>query len=134
MGSDRSYRRRLVATNPNPSSVAGAALCRQPPKVGARCVNRARRDLCGGRPKTNSQRVVPTAIASGGDSAQGPEATSRWTINIDCSRARAFYRQPDAGGSGPPRYGAATGEAIASMMLEPTRRSTPPRPYFATYR
>ena len=34
------------------------SLCRQTPKVGARCANRARRDLCGGRPVTG----VPTAI------------------------------------------------------------------------
>jgi RNA-directed DNA polymerase len=33
-------------------------LCRQTPQVGARCANRARRDLCGGR----SVMSVPTAI------------------------------------------------------------------------
>ena len=42
----------------DPSSLAARPLCRQTPKVGARCANRARRDLCGGRPVTG----VPTAI------------------------------------------------------------------------
>ena len=41
-----------------PSSVAERAICRQTPEVGARCANRARRDLCGGRSVTG----VPTAI------------------------------------------------------------------------
>jgi hypothetical protein len=37
------------------------ALRRHSPKVGARCANRARRDLCGGCPVTG----IPTAIGEG---------------------------------------------------------------------
>ena len=44
---------------PYPSSLAERTLRRQIPKVGARCVNHARRDLCGGHPAMD----VPTAIA-----------------------------------------------------------------------
>ncbi len=40
--------------------MAGPALCRQAPKVGARCPNWARRDLCGGC----SVMDIPTAIHS----------------------------------------------------------------------
>ncbi|OSH94793.1 hypothetical protein B7D72_15415, partial [Klebsiella pneumoniae] len=39
------------------SSMACGAVHRQTPEVGARCVNRARRDLCGGYPVTG----IPTA-------------------------------------------------------------------------
>jgi hypothetical protein len=39
---------RLASPPTHPSSLAGGTLCRQPSKVGARCPNRARRDLCGG--------------------------------------------------------------------------------------
>jgi hypothetical protein len=38
--------------------MAEPAICRHPPKVGAVCPNRARTDLCGGRPAMD----VPTAI------------------------------------------------------------------------
>src|SRR5882757_6601628 len=48
----------VPAPSAHSSSVAQQALCRQTPQVGARCANRARRDLCGGRPVTG----VPTAI------------------------------------------------------------------------
>ena len=48
----------MVATTPCPSSMAWNSLRRQLPKVGARCVNYARRDLCGGL----SVMGVPTAI------------------------------------------------------------------------
>ena len=41
-------RGRLLATAAHPSSLAQRSLGRQTPKVGARCVNHARRDLCGG--------------------------------------------------------------------------------------
>jgi hypothetical protein len=41
----------------NPASISVRALLRQTPKIGARCGNAARRDLCGGPP----ERVVPTA-------------------------------------------------------------------------
>ncbi|MHC3007850.1 hypothetical protein FIB16_14810, partial [Klebsiella pneumoniae] len=39
------------------SSMACGAVHRQTPEAGARCVNRARRDLCGGYPVTG----IPTA-------------------------------------------------------------------------
>ena len=42
----------------DPSSMALATLCRQTPKVGAVCPNRARTDLCGGYRVTG----IPTAI------------------------------------------------------------------------
>ncbi len=41
------------------SSMACGAVHRQTPEAGARCVNRARRDLCGGYPVTG----IPTATA-----------------------------------------------------------------------
>lgn len=40
--------------------MAGGTLSRQPPTVGAGCLNWASPDLCGGRP----ERDVPTAIAA----------------------------------------------------------------------
>ena len=49
---------RLSARPAHPSSVARRSLCRHPPEVGARCVNRARRDLCGGC----AVMRIPTAI------------------------------------------------------------------------
>src|SRR5229473_2666370 len=48
----------LPAAPACPTSLAQHPLCRQTPEVGARCVNCARRDLCGGRPEMG----VPTAI------------------------------------------------------------------------
>jgi len=48
----------LAAPSLKPSSLAERTLCRQPPEVGAECVNRACSDLCGGR----SAMGVPTAI------------------------------------------------------------------------
>ena len=54
--------RRLAPETPNPSSVARATLCRQSPKVGAECPNRARSVLCGGCPVTG----IPTAIGERG--------------------------------------------------------------------
>ncbi|WP_323808308.1 hypothetical protein [Klebsiella quasipneumoniae] len=44
------------------SSMACGAVHRQTPEAGARCVNRARRDLCGGYPVTG----IPTATFIGG--------------------------------------------------------------------
>jgi RNA-directed DNA polymerase len=49
----------------HPSPLAKRPLCRQTPEVGARCANRARRVLCGGRPVMG----VPTAIINRADSA-----------------------------------------------------------------
>ena len=48
----------LAAATSNPTSMAGQAVCRQTPEVGAECVNCACSDLCGGR----SVMGVPTAI------------------------------------------------------------------------
>src|SRR5258706_8423472 len=62
VGPDQEDRRRLAPTTSNPSSLARAALCRPSPKVGARCVNCARRDLCGGYRVTG----IPTAIIDNG--------------------------------------------------------------------
>ncbi|KAA5903684.1 hypothetical protein F3G05_27100, partial [Klebsiella pneumoniae] len=42
--------------------MACGAVHRQTPEAGARCVNRARRDLCGGYPVTG----IPTAPVIGG--------------------------------------------------------------------
>ena len=38
----------LAAATSNPASMAGQAVCRQPPTVGAECANCACSDLCGG--------------------------------------------------------------------------------------
>src|SRR6266481_3530854 len=58
MGADRSTCRGVLTPSPYPSSLAERTLRRQIPKVGARCVNHARRDLCGGC----SAMGIPTAI------------------------------------------------------------------------
>jgi len=47
LGSNVPYRYRVVTCPAHPSSVAGGSFCRQTSKVGARCPNWARRDLCG---------------------------------------------------------------------------------------
>src|SRR6266436_5054753 len=58
MGADRSTCRGVLTPSPYPSSLAERTLRRQIPKVGARCVKYARRDLCGGC----SVMSIPTAI------------------------------------------------------------------------
>src|SRR5260221_12119438 len=58
MGTDSSTCCGVLTSSPYPSSLAERTLCRQIPKVGARCVNHARRDLCGGC----SAMGIPTAI------------------------------------------------------------------------
>ena len=57
LGPHRRYRRQVPAPGPHPPPVAGGSLRRHPPEIGARCPNRARRDLRGGR----VARPVPTA-------------------------------------------------------------------------
>src|SRR5207247_360238 len=57
VGADQEDRLRLSPAAENPASMATAAICRQPPKVGAACGNSARAVLCGGRSVT----TVPTA-------------------------------------------------------------------------
>ena len=48
---------RMAAEGSGSASMACGAVPRQTPKAGARCVNSARRDLCGGYPVTG----IPTA-------------------------------------------------------------------------
>src|SRR3712207_4559840 len=55
-GSEAGQRRPPETKDPSP--VAPGAVLRQPPEVGAGCLNRARPDLCGGRGETR----IPTAI------------------------------------------------------------------------
>src|SRR6476619_6986268 len=57
MGAHQTPGRPVAAAPAHPSPVARPALCRHSPEVGARCVNRARRDLCGGC----SVMSIPTA-------------------------------------------------------------------------
>ena len=57
---DGQTRGRVPASTAYPSSLAKRSLRRQTPKVGARCVNHARRDLCGGC----AAMRIPTAIRS----------------------------------------------------------------------
>jgi hypothetical protein len=58
VGTDDEARGVLVAYISYPTSLARSAVSRQLPAVGARCVNCARRDLCGGYPVMG----IPTAI------------------------------------------------------------------------
>ena len=60
LGSHRAGIRTLAPQASHPSSLARCALRRHTPEVGAQCPNRARWDLCGGRPATG----VPTAASS----------------------------------------------------------------------
>jgi hypothetical protein len=60
MGTDSSTCSGVLTSTPYPSSLAERTLRRQIPKVGARCVKYARRDLCGGC----SVMSIPTAIAT----------------------------------------------------------------------
>src|ERR1700730_14488059 len=60
MGTDSSTCSGVLTSTPYPSSLAERTLRREIPKVGARCVNHARRDLCGG----HLVMGVPTAIAA----------------------------------------------------------------------
>lgn len=52
---------RMAAEGSGSASMACGAVHRQTPKAGARCVNSARRDLCGGYPVTG----IPTATLKG---------------------------------------------------------------------
>ena len=58
MATDRSTCKGVLASTPNPLSLAERTLRRKIPKMGARCVNHARRDLCG-----CSAMSIPTAIS-----------------------------------------------------------------------
>src|ERR1700678_846002 len=55
---DGETRGRVLTITTHPSSVAQRSFRRQTPEVGARCVNHARRDLCGGC----AAMRIPTAI------------------------------------------------------------------------
>src|SRR5260370_28670953 len=59
--SDGDTRGRVLTLTAHPSSVAQRSFRRQTPEVGARCVNHARRDLCGGC----AAMRIPTAIGPG---------------------------------------------------------------------
>ena len=63
MGSNCAYCAGLVACPVHPSSMARCSLRRQLPKVGARCVNYARRDLCGGRSAMGVSTAIVTRVA-----------------------------------------------------------------------
>lgn len=54
---------RMAAEGSGSASMACGAVHRQTPKAGARCVNSARRDLCGGYPVTG----IPTATSCDGE-------------------------------------------------------------------
>jgi group II intron reverse transcriptase/maturase len=87
LGEDDADRRRVAASTPNPSSVARPALCRQTPKVGAECLNRARSDLCGGCLATG----IPTAISSSADrsiTSPGCRAMPRRSVAFVAQSAR----------------------------------------------
>jgi hypothetical protein len=58
MATDRSTCKGVLASTPNPLSLAERTLRRKIPNMGARCVNHARRDLCG-----CSAMSIPTAIS-----------------------------------------------------------------------
>ncbi|PPA46229.1 hypothetical protein CDA56_22970 [Klebsiella michiganensis] len=60
--------------------MACGAVHRQTPKAGARCVNSARRDLCGGYPVTG----IPTATILGG-------SCERFVHGITCTAADRTY-------------------------------------------
>lgn len=60
LGAFQPYRQEMDSYAHNPASISERALLRQTLKVGARCGNAARRDLCGGPP----ERAVPTATTS----------------------------------------------------------------------
>src|SRR6187401_3532725 len=70
--------------------MAATAICRQTPKVGAVCPNRARTDLCGGRPVMG----VPTAIDAPAAHRLRPWATRRCAAALPT--AATLDRMPTA--------------------------------------
>ena len=63
-GTDRAVGQRLAPKTADPSPLAGCALCRQSPKVGAVCLNWARTDLCGGARGNSRPLYVADCLAS----------------------------------------------------------------------
>ncbi len=65
---------RMAAEGSGSASMACGAVHRQTPKAGARCVNSARRDLCGGYPVTGipTATVLPVLPVNIGSSYQSP--------------------------------------------------------------
>ncbi|ASV24271.1 hypothetical protein CJU70_04255 [Klebsiella pneumoniae] len=57
--------------------MACGAVHRQTPEAGARCVNRARRDLCGGYPVTG----IPTATRTYDNATKGSYWLASWVQN-----------------------------------------------------
>ncbi len=97
MGPDDQNRRRLAAQTAHPSSMARTKLCRQSPKVGARCVNCARRDLCGGRSVMGVSTAIQLAskvecnAGSNGNAPRKPvaaaEAEAPFAFSTKCCKA-----------------------------------------------
>ena len=99
----------------------GSVLCRQIPKVGARCVNRARPDLCGGHPVTG----VPTAITPQDHTLRACSKYHRSPCVSPC----VFFILPSIHGNAPwirasPRY-ITRGSACFTecLRVKPRRRS-----------
>src|SRR6266436_2586942 len=114
MGTDSSTCCGVLTSSPYPSSLAERTLRRQIPKVGARCVNHARRDLCGGC----SAMGIPTAIGcsrilSGGDNAsrrlcstarsnrRGAQSEIPWRCDLSFGRVEQLLAFKRRGRPGP---------------------------------
>ncbi len=86
-GQDRG---RLLAADENPASMAGAAVCRQSPEVGAPCVS-AHAGICAGgagRPAFLPRRVSPPAVPAMSKGApctgsHGPRTARRRRLRLD---------------------------------------------------
>ena len=109
----------LATATSNPASMAGQAVCRQTPKVGAECANCACSDLCGG----GSAMGVPTEIVGGNvgfaDAFVAQEAVGRLGVGPVLGDQRdALVRRP---GELPSAVRAATGPGG-----RPGRRRRPP--------
>jgi hypothetical protein len=72
VGTNDSTRSGFPAGSAHPSSVAPSSLCRHSPEVGARCVNRARRDLCGGYRVTGIPTAIPNYDPEVAETLRGP--------------------------------------------------------------
>jgi hypothetical protein len=89
VGTDGSTGSGFPARCARSSSVARRPLCRYSPKVGARCVNRARRDLCGGYGATRISTAIgeclisPTATAFGSSVGSLPTLSGRSLYKIN---------------------------------------------------
>jgi hypothetical protein len=66
VGTHAETRRGLASSRPYPASLAGAALRRQTPEVGAECLNWACSDLSGGRAVMREDAVAAADVADRG--------------------------------------------------------------------